>query len=113
MLLNIQIFKQKIERLVIDISNNKFAEIEKSGENGRLTADDMKRVIKEYGCTIIPLPNNAFEYAESYYIEKEDRLDIYIPLWTKEENRSDLTLSISCSLINETPFVKINDLRVL
>jgi hypothetical protein len=113
MSLSIQIFKQEIEKLIVDISNNKFIEIEESGENGRLTIDDLKRVIKEYGCTIIPLPNNAFEYAESYYIEKENRLDVYIPFWTKEENRSDLTLSISCSLKNGKAFVEINDLRVL
>jgi hypothetical protein len=40
-------------------------------------------------------------------------MDIYIPLWTKEEGRSDLTLSIICYLKDNKPIIEINDLEVL
>jgi hypothetical protein len=51
--------------------------------------------------------------AKTYHIADKNRLDIYLPLWTKEEGRSDLTLFLSCFVKNGTPFVEINDLRVL
>jgi hypothetical protein len=40
-------------------------------------------------------------------------MDIYIPLWTKEEGRSDLTLSIICYIKNGVPKIEINDVEVL
>lgn len=56
---------------------------------------DIRRVIEEYGCTIIPLPVKAFDLALSYQIS-DKQVDIYIPLWSEEEGQSDLTLSLSC-----------------
>ncbi|MGA3674331.1 DUF7668 domain-containing protein [Lysinibacillus agricola] len=47
------------------------------------------------------------------YIAAEKRLDIYLPLWTKEEGRSDLTLSLSGQRNNNQLKIEFNDLRVL
>ncbi|MDR2081293.1 MAG: hypothetical protein LBP54_05345 [Campylobacteraceae bacterium] len=81
--------------------------------NGRVNIMDLERVVNEYNKTIMPLPDNAFELTEIYRIDKENRIDIYIPLWTKEEGRSDLTLSLKCFLENNKPKIEIDDLRVL
>ena len=72
-----------------------------------------KRVLKEYGCSIAPLPDNALSLAETYNIASKNRLDVYFPLWTKEEGRSDLTLFLSCFVKNGKPYIEINDLQVL
>ena len=113
MSINIQHFKSKIERIVLNISNNNFTEIEKNKENGKISIEDLKRVINDYGSSIIPLPSNAYDIAETYFIERENKIDVYMPIWTKEEGRSDLTLFVSCFEKNGTPFVEINDLHVL
>jgi hypothetical protein len=81
--------------------------------NGRISITDLESIIKEYRNTIIPLLEEAFKIANTYNIEKENKMDIYIPLWTKEEGRSDLTLSIICHLKNDKPIIEINDLEVL
>ena len=108
-MLNVLDFKPEIEKIVQKIANDCFGEIETS----ETSADDLQRVLREYGCSIVPLPDNALSLAETYHIANENRLDVYLPLWTKEEGRSDLTLFVSCFMKNGKSFVEINDLRVL
>jgi hypothetical protein len=35
---------------------------------------DLERVIREYNNTIEPLPDGAFDFAEIYTVEKENRM---------------------------------------
>lgn len=106
-------FQSIIKEMIYNISINDYKIIESNGQNGRVNTDDLKRIIKEYGCTIITLPDEAFAALHIYKIKAENRIDVYIPLWTKEEGRSDLTLSVSCYIIDGIPKIEINDLRVL
>ncbi|MDR1325169.1 MAG: hypothetical protein LBK00_03940, partial [Treponema sp.] len=98
---------------VIDLSNKNYNKINDEKINGRINITDLENIVKEYGKTIIPLLEEAFSLANVYNIEKENRMDIYIPLWTKEEGRSDLTLSLICYLKDNNPIIEINDLEVL
>jgi hypothetical protein len=106
---DIQSFFPLIKGIVFDISTRNYNKV----ENERVSAEDIKRVIEEYGSCIIPLPDNAFDFLESYYIEVEKRWDIYLPLWTEEEGRSDLTLSLSCYIREFDTYIEIDDLHVL
>ena len=112
-MLNVWYFKSEIEKIVQKIANYDFTEIATSAEMGETFVDDLQKVLKEYDCSITPLPDNALNLAEIYHIASENRLDVYLPLWTKEEGRSDLTLSMSCFVKNGIPFVEVNDLHVL
>jgi hypothetical protein len=112
MKLQLEDFKSIISEIIYNISVNDYDAIKANEQNGRVDINDLKRVIVEYDCAIIPLPDQAFSKAEVYPIDN-NRLDVYIPLWTKEEGRSDLTLFLSCSVTNGIRKVEINDLRVL
>ncbi len=111
--MKIESFIAEIKNIVYLISLKKYKEIESKKYNGRVQVSDLERVINEYGCEIIPLPDSAIDLSESYFIESNNSLDVYLPLWTKEEGRSDLTLSVSCYIKDNKPFVEIDDLRVL
>ncbi|WP_264847616.1 DUF7668 domain-containing protein [Capnocytophaga catalasegens] len=113
MKLQLKHFESIIKEIVYNISVNNYEAIKLNRQNGRVDIDDLRRVIKKYGSIIVPLPDEAFTKAEIYDVKDENRLDVYIPLWTKEEGRSDLTLSVSCYITNEMAKVEINDLRVL
>ena len=65
--LNMGLFKEKINR--------------------RVNIMDLEIILQEYGKTIIPLPEETFNSANVYDIEKENRTNVYIPLWTGEEGR--------------------------
>ena len=110
--LHINDFKPLIEELVSNISSSDYNAIFEKHQYGRTNIDDIKRVVSEYNRTITILPDNAFKEAKVYCIEKEKRLDIYIPLWTIEEGRSDLVLFLSGYIISGIPKIEINDLLV-
>ena len=105
-------FEATITALVHLISRGYYEAIAANGQAGRMGAEGIKCAVETYPCTVIPLPSEAFELAEVYRID-ETRLDIYLPLWTHEEGRSDLTLCLSCHTTSTDIRVEVNDLRVL
>ena len=111
--MGIQEFIPLIKEVIIDISNEDYNKLNQKYEYSRVSIDDLAKTIKKYGNHIVPLPERAFDFAEKYYIESEKRIDVYLPLWTKEEGKSDLTLSISCYNNESELYIEINDLRVL
>lgn len=105
-------FEAAITALVHLISQGDYEAIAANGQAGRMGAEGIKRAVETYPYTVIPLPSEAFELAYAYRIN-ETRLDIYLPLWTHEEGRSDLTLCLSCHTTSTDIRVEVNDLRVL
>ena len=102
-----------INELVSDLAQGKFDLIAKSNRNGRVNMHDVTRVIEEYGCTLIPLPEHGYDIIQLYPVRDKSETDMYIPLWTKEEGRSDLTLSVTVSERDGELEIGIDDLRVL
>jgi len=70
--------------------------LESAGKLGRVRKDDLERRIAEYGCTLVPLPAEARSLAEAFDRPRGEIL-VDVPLWTKEEGRSDLTLQVVCA----------------
>ena len=110
--IDIQEFIPLIREIVIDISNENYNKLYQKYRH-RVSIDDLTRTIENYGSNIVPLPESAFDFVEKYCIDSEKRIDVYLPLWTKEEGKSDLTLSISCYHRESELYIEINDLRVL
>ena len=112
MALKLSSFIPIIKELVYHISINDYASIERKGQNGDILIEDLAEVIHLYPYTIIPLPDEAFDLAEIYFIEKKKIIDVYIPFWTKEEGRSDLMLVLSCYINDGVKEVIIFDVFV-
>src|SRR5688572_25062299 len=82
--------------LVDDLVAGAYAKVANDGRIGRLTVPELQRAIAEYGRTLVPLPDQAFDLADVYPIDRSPgEWAIDLPLWTKEEGRSDLTLSLT------------------
>jgi len=112
MSLQLSTFIPIIKDIVYHISINDYASIKRNGQNGNILIEDLAYVIHSYPYTITPLPDEAFDLAESYFIEGKKSLDVYIPFWTKEEGRSDLILALSCYINNGAEEVIIYDVYV-
>jgi len=103
-----------IRRLVDDLVAGNFASIEADGRIGRLTQEELRRAIAEYGRTLAPLPGDGLEEIDVYPSDQDPRqLAVDVPLWTREEGRSDLTLSLTVVESDDVPRVSIDDLHVL
>ncbi|WP_299390669.1 hypothetical protein [Pelagibius sp.] len=106
--------KPAIWDLVEHIVKGDFGALEVDGRVGRLTASDLRRVIAEYGRKLISLPDDGWNFADSYPIEGSDaEWSVDLPLWTVEEGLSDLTLTMNIRIDNDDVIVRIEDLHVL
>jgi len=82
----------------------------------RLAASDLARVVRQYGRSLTPLPATAFQAVDVVPVSGSDpqRWSVVIPLWTREEGRSDLSLEI---IVEDSPAqrypVEVDDLHVL
>ena len=105
-----QSLKELVRELVID----NFTRLETDGRAGRLSADELRNAIKSYGQTLIDLPEEALSTADIIPLEGENAAwAVDLDLWTAEEGRSDLTLSVTAHLIGSKIQIYIDDLHVL
>jgi hypothetical protein len=100
-----------VEELVRDLVAARYRDLENDGRAGRLTSGELARAISDYGRTMVALPVEAWEVVD---VHARDGMELFldVPLWTKEEGRSDLTLSLTIERRTDGPRVSIDDLRV-
>lgn len=106
--------EEAIRELVEDLVSGDYSRIQLDGRIGRLTVNELERVISSYGRTLTRLPEDALDIADIYPVEGSAGLAaIEVPLWTVEEGRSDLILSLTLNESMGEPTVSIDDLHVL
>ncbi|MCW8140067.1 MAG: hypothetical protein KIT58_14305 [Planctomycetota bacterium] len=102
--------------VVTDLVAANYQALESSGVARRVRADDLRRVVAEYGRTLV-LPPNEEAFSGLLQAMQIDgwplRWAVLVDLWTADEGRSDLTLCMEASLVDEAVSVEITDLRVL
>jgi hypothetical protein len=85
-------------------------------QTSRLASSELERVVLNYGRHLVPLPSTAFEAIDLIPISnsRPQQWSVVVPLWTKEEGRSDLSLELTIE-DSATPAyrVEIDGLHVL
>ena len=82
--------------------------------NGVVTREELERAIDQYGRTLVGIPSNGLEEADVFPSNVDPRqIAVDVPLWTREEGRSDLTLSVTIVETDGTASVSMDDLHVL
>lgn len=69
------------------------------------TAMQIREAIEDYGATLAPLPEEAWQYAEAMW-RVGDEYDVMVNLWTEEDGRSDLVLA--ATVIGEDSNIEID-----
>ena len=74
----------------------------------------VRRSIAEYGRTLIALPDQAFDLAESGTVTaRPGEWWIVVPMWTAEQGRSDLSLELAAVPTHDGHRLEVTDLHVL
>ena len=103
-----------VRRLIEDLAAGRYAEIAADGRAGRLTEAELRTAVEQYGRTLVPLPADGEVLVDVYkQTSQPDVVTLDVPLWTREEGRSDLTLSVTAIRQGETYTIEVDDLRVL
>lgn len=104
----------QVRRLVEDLTAGMYEELAADGRAGRMTGVELRTAVEEYGRTLIPLPTdsevNVDVYEQSSYPAV---VALDVALWTQEEGRSDLTLSLTATKQGETYTIEVDNLHVL
>ena len=104
----------EVRRIVADLASAHYDELERDGRSGRLSAAELAEAVRKYGRTLVLLPDESRELVEVYPQAGEPaRALLDVPLWTKEEGRSDLSLTLSVVEREGRYRVTMNDLHVL
>ncbi len=104
----------QVRRLIEDLAAGRYAEIAADGRAGRLTEAELRAAVEQYGRTLVPLPADGEVLVDIYeQTSQPDAVTLDVPLWTREEGRSDLTLSVTATKQGETYTVEVEDLHVL
>jgi hypothetical protein len=107
--------RRAVERLVLDLVAGRYDALEADGRSGRLTANQLRVAIADYGRTLVPIPDQGWALAEVFDHESGGGgpCSIDLPLWTAQEGRSDLTVSLSARVGPAGYEVEVDDLDVL
>lgn len=103
-----------VHDLVAALSRGEYGAIISAGRVSRLQEADVRQGIEEYGRTLVPLPSNAVAEWDLYPLDgKAGVFGVDVPLWTAEEGRSDLTLSLTVHDQEGSVLIEVDDLHVL
>lgn len=109
-----EMIKDILKVLVIDLVNGNYNDLIKDGRIVRLTEDEIKNVITSYRGQLTLPPEDAYDLVEIYQVNNSNQYAVDFDLWI-DNQRSDLTLSITVCLDNNTENVSItiDNLHVL
>ena len=108
------ILKNTVEKLLLLLSRGEYSTLIKRCADSRLTADDVRRAINEYGGKPVMPPDNGYGDLDAILIKNSSpsKWSVRIPIWMADEGRSDLTLDIAIIVSKERSEVILNDLHV-
>jgi hypothetical protein len=102
-----------LQDLVRELVRGNFDGLERDGRAGRLTAAELRAAVRGYGRTLVDPPTEAFGAAAHPVRGAPGRWAIELDLWTVEEGRSDLTLTVAAQELPDRVRTEVDDLHVL
>jgi hypothetical protein len=100
--------------LLVLLAEGDYESIMERCPNSRLTGNDLKTAIREYGRKVVAPP------ADYAYLNVGQVGPTAVPtwwvvadLWTEEEGRSDLTLELTIAFGPDGPVIELDNLHVL
>ncbi|MCU7846235.1 MAG: hypothetical protein KZQ93_20560 [Candidatus Thiodiazotropha sp. (ex Monitilora ramsayi)] len=104
------------EYVSVALANKEYKLIEKFTRGIRLSAEDIEEAIDEYGRTVTSLPSEGYTNLDVVEVASSNPKEwsVYIPVYTKEEGLSDLTLEVTMRESTSELFeVELDNLHVL
>jgi hypothetical protein len=97
------------------LANDEYDAIVDECSASRLTANDIREVVRGYGRTFVEPPPEALRDLDAVAVRdaKQPTWSISVPLWSKEEGRSDLTLEVTIIQNVDRWNIELDDLHVL
>lgn len=107
--------RQPVREVIEMLTTGRYAELESLTKGVRLGAQQIASVISEYGCQLVMPPEGAFGLMDVIAVNNSQppRFSITMPLWTREEGRSDLSLEHTVIQGLNSYDIELDDIHVL
>jgi hypothetical protein len=107
--------KDVVREVIEHLVSRRYAELEAMTNGVRLKASDIDRAVAEYGRDLVPPPENAYELLDIVEVRgfSNTKWSVVIPLWTREEGRSDLSVELTLIRCGEKFAVEFDNIHVL
>jgi hypothetical protein len=109
-------FRPALAAVVERLAAKDYQGLKRDGIDPHLSAD-LSLWIRNYGssgATIVPLPDDAWASADAVPITgRRGEWSVIVPLWTREEGRSDLSMEATVTESSDGVSVIITGVRVL
>ena len=105
-----------VASLVALMSAGNFDDVLRRAPESRVTAEKLRKAVDEYGRTLVPLPAESYELIDYVAVLGSSPLQwsVVVPLFTREEGRSDLSLELSIFQHENGGYnVEVDDIHVL
>jgi hypothetical protein len=108
--------RHAVVRRVVDLlASRDYATLGRISKGVRLSATHLADAIREYGVALVPLPPNADALVDYVQIEgaAPPAWSVVVPLFSREEGRSDLSLELTLKADGHGGFfVELDELHV-
>jgi len=105
-----------IGELIDLLAQGDYKALLRSAPRSRLNAEQLASAVGDYGRTIAPLPPDGYRLIDYVPISgsKPAAWSVAVPLFTKEEGRSDLTMELTIAQTQDGSYIaQIDDVHVL
>ncbi|MBY0588599.1 hypothetical protein K2X85_15600 [bacterium] len=109
---------KKLESVALDLvtklAHGKYDEVVAACGVTRLSAEDLREVIAEYGMTFVVPPKDRYVGFDAFFLPSFEipTWSVRAPLWSKEEGRSDLELQLTIHQEGERFTIELDDLHI-
>lgn len=107
--------RHRVRELVALLTRGNFEDVEAITRGVRLSSQDMARAINDYGRQLVLPPEQAYMLMDVIELRNGEptRWSVTMPLWTREEGRSDLTLELSVVVGQNGLAIELGGIHVL
>jgi len=97
------------------LAQKKYEQLARLTNGVRLSAQEMAQAVADYGRTLVEPPDDAFNLLDAVQVRGAEppRWSITMPVWTKEEGRSDLSLELTVTDHCNSFGIELDDIHVL
>ena len=110
--MNIDVYAGIIKKIVELLSYEDYEAIVRNDYERRLTPEEIKIAIKEYGGDITLPPEENYNRMDVYQVRDRDEVIIDFDLWI-DNGKSDLTLTVRIINVRSSPEYVVEDIHVL
>lgn len=107
--------RRALQRIMDPLVRGDYAEVVRRAAASRVPPDDIARVVREYGRTLVMPPNDSYDWCDAVQVRRPGPAtwSVWCPLWTRDEGRSDLALQATViESATNAEEIEIDDIRV-